>query len=73
MILITVYSVVSFALYFMLKFGPLFSSNDKYKIDEEVVNCAIRYLRGICGDSLDNLSSEHHKVDNNIMIHLYTV
>lgn len=32
------------------------------KIDEDVINCAIKYLRGICGNALDNLSGEHHKV-----------
>ncbi|CAH3035133.1 unnamed protein product [Pocillopora meandrina] len=31
-------------------------------IDEDVINCAIKYLRGICGNALDNLSGEHHKV-----------
>jgi len=44
----------------LLQYSPKFVT--MVDIDEEVVNCAIKYLRGICGDSLDNLSGEHHKV-----------
>lgn len=32
------------------------------KIGKDVINCAIKYVQGICGDALDNLLGEHHNV-----------
>lgn len=44
----------------LLQYSPNFVT--MVDIDVDVINCAIKYLRGICGDALDNLSGERHKV-----------
>ncbi|KAL9968615.1 hypothetical protein ACROYT_G020727 [Oculina patagonica] len=44
----------------LLQYSPKFVT--MVDIDEDVINCAIKYLPGICGDALDNLSGEHHQV-----------
>lgn len=44
----------------LLQYSPKFVT--MIDIDEDVINCATKYLRGICGDALDNLLGENHKV-----------